>query len=107
MSKSTTDNLHLDLDTTAKERIKQPKLYRVLLVNDDFTPMDFVVLVLMKFFSMDSDAAVRIMLDVHNKGTGECGVYTRDIAETKMQQANSYAREHKHPLLCQIEQCTI
>ena len=106
MSKSTTEKPYLDLDTTT-EKVKQPNLYRVLLFNDDFTPMDFVVLVLVKFFSMDNESAVRIMLDIHNKGRGECGIYTRDIAETKMQQANSYAREHKHPLLCQIEQCTI
>lgn len=107
MSKSTTNSLHLNEGAATKDQLKQPHLYRVLLVNDDFTPMDFVVLILMKFFSRDSEAAVRIMLDVHNTGKGECGVYTRDIAETKMQQANSYSREHKHPLLCQIEQCTI
>ena len=90
-----------------QEQIEYPKRYRVLLMNDDFTPMDFVVTVLMQFFTMNEEKAVQVMLDVHNKGQGECGVYTKDIAETKMRQANNYAREHKHPLLCQIEQCTI
>lgn len=77
--------------------------YRVLLVNDDYTPMDFVVVVLQRFFAMTSHKAVNVMLDVHRHGSGICGIYTRDIAETKVAQVNKYARLNEHPLLCKME----
>ena len=87
----------------AKAVLKPPPPYKVVLVNDDFTPMDFVVLVLQQFFNMDSEDATRVMLQVHTKGKGVCGVFTRDVAETKVAQVNRCARSHGHPLLCQME----
>ncbi len=83
---------------------KRPPLYRVILLNDDFTPMDFVVEVLMRFFAMNEEKATQIMLHVHSRGVGVCGVFTRDIAETKVQQVNEYSRSHQHPLLCTMEE---
>lgn len=80
-----------------------PPMYRVVLLNDDYTPMDFVVEVLEKFFAMDREAATRVMLAVHNQGRAVCGIYTRDIAETRAMQVNQYARECQHPLLCEAE----
>lgn len=87
----------------AKPRLKRPPMYRVVLLNDDYTPMDFVVEVLMIFFGMDQEKATQVMLAVHTQGKGVCGVYTRDVAETKAAQVNQYARENKHPLLCEVE----
>ena len=84
-------------------RAKLPPLYKVLLLNDDFTPMDFVIEVLLKFFGMDREQATRIMLKVHNEGRGLCGVYPRDIAATKVEQVAAFAREHQHPLQCTLE----
>ena len=78
--------------------------YTVLLLNDDFTPMDFVVLVLQKFFSMDRERAMQIMLKVHVEGRGVCGVYPRDIAATKVELVAAFAREHQHPLACVMEE---
>lgn len=89
---------------TAKPKIKQPPLYKVMLLNDDYTPMDFVVKVLETFFYMGREKATQIMLHVHTQGMGVCGVFTRDIAETKVQQVNHYARDHQHPLLCTMEE---
>ncbi|GIX21401.1 MAG: ATP-dependent Clp protease adapter protein ClpS [Gammaproteobacteria bacterium] len=89
---------------TEKPRLKPPPLYKVVLLNDDYTPMDFVVEVLQVFFGMDRHKATQIMLQVHTRGRGVCGVYTRDIAETKVAQVNNYAREHQHPLLCIMEE---
>jgi ATP-dependent Clp protease adaptor protein ClpS len=86
-----------------KPKLKQPPLYKVIILNDDFTPMDFVVEVLQKFFGMDLGMATQIMLHVHTRGMGVCGVYTRDVAETKVHQVNNYARENQHPLLCTME----
>lgn len=86
-----------------KPKLQRPPMYQVVMLNDDYTPMDFVVMVLVSFFNIDSDAAVRIMLDVHQKGQGHCGVYTRDVAETKVAQVIDFARQHDHPLLCKIE----
>ena len=86
-----------------KPKLKQPPLYKVIILNDDFTPMDFVVEVLQKFFGMDREKATQIMLHVHTRGMGVCGVYTRDVAETKVHQVNDYARENQHPLLCTME----
>lgn len=84
--------------------VKEPKLFKVILLNDDFTPMEFVVEILRLFFNLDQEKATRVMLNVHTKGKGICGVYTRDIAETKVAQVNEYARECEHPLLCTMEE---
>ena len=102
---SSQDHSDQDLATLeAKPKIKKPPLYKVILLNDDFTPMDFVVDVLQRFFRMDQEKATQIMLHVHTRGKGVCGVFTRDVAETKVQQVNSYSREHQHPLLCALEE---
>ncbi len=87
----------------AKPRLKQPPLYRVVLLNDDFTPMEFVVEVLQTFFHMDRSKATQIMLHVHTRGKGLCGVFSRDIAETKVDLVTDFAREHRHPLMCTME----
>ena len=87
----------------AKPTLKVPPLYKVLLLNDDYTPMDFVVEVLESFFSMNREVATKIMLTVHTEGRAVCGLYPRDIAETKAMQVNQYARDCQHPLLCEIE----
>ena len=87
----------------AKPKLKRPPLYKVVLINDDYTPMDFVVHILEIFFSMDRETATRIMLEVHTKGKGICGIYTFEIAETKVSQVNSYSQENQHPLLCSME----
>jgi ATP-dependent Clp protease adaptor protein ClpS len=88
----------------AAPKAKVPPLFRVVLLNDDYTPMEFVVDVLERFFSMARHAATRVMLEVHTKGKGECGLYTYEIAETKVAQVTHYSREHQHPLLCTLEQ---
>lgn len=85
-------------------RVKPPPLYKVLLLNDDFTPMDFVVQVLQRFFSKSREQATQIMLKVHNEGVGVCGIYPRDVAETKVHQVIQYARRHQHPLQCTLEE---
>ena len=90
--------------TKTKTRTAKPPLYKVMLLNDDYTPMDFVVEVLQRFFRMDLEKATQVMLAVHYDGKGICGVYTADIAETKVDQVNRYARKHEHPLLCIMEQ---
>lgn len=87
----------------ARPALKPPAMYKVILLNDDYTPMDFVVEVLESFFAMDRERATRVMLAVHTEGSAVCGIYTRDIAETKAMQVNQYAREAQHPLLCEIE----
>ena len=87
----------------SKPKLKPPSMYNVVMHNDDFTPMEFVVEVLELFFSMDREAATRTMLTVHTAGKAICGTYTRDIAETKMYQVNQFAQQHQHPLLCEIE----
>ena len=86
-----------------KPKTKRPNLYRVLILNDDYTPMEFVVLVLEKFFQKDVEAATKIMLHVHHHGIGECGVFTYEIAETKVTQVMDFARKHQHPLQCVME----
>jgi ATP-dependent Clp protease adaptor protein ClpS len=88
----------------AKPRLKTPPLYRVVLLNDDYTPMEFVVQVLQTIFAMDRQNATRIMLEVHTKGKGVCGVYTYEIAETKVAQVSGLAEQHQHPLLCTMEE---
>lgn len=89
--------------TRTKVRTKKPSLYKVLLLNDDFTPMEFVVHVLERFFGKNREAATRIMLHVHQKGVGICGVYTFEVAETKVTQVMDFARTHQHPLQCTME----
>ena len=88
----------------ARPRLKKPPLYRVVLLNDDYTPMDFVVQILQKVFGMDRSTATRIMLQVHTRGKGVCGVYTYEIAETKVAQVTGLAQQHQHPLLCTMEE---
>ncbi len=89
--------------TRTRNKTKKPSLYKVLLLNDDYTPMEFVVYVLERFFSMDLDQATRVMLHVHQKGVGVCGVYTYEVAETKVTQVMDFAKEHQHPLQCTME----
>ena len=88
----------------AKPKLKKPPLYKVVLLNDDYTPMEFVVLVLETFFHMNREKATQVMLHVHTRGVGVCGVYTKDVAETKVQQVNEYSRSNQHPLLCSMEE---
>jgi ATP-dependent Clp protease adaptor protein ClpS len=88
----------------SRPRLKQPPLYRVILLNDDYTPMEFVVQVLQKVFGLDRNTATRIMLEVHTKGKGICGVYTYEIAETKVAQVTGLAQQYQHPLLCTMEE---
>jgi ATP-dependent Clp protease adaptor protein ClpS len=89
--------------TRTKPRTKRPNLYRVLLLNDDYTPMEFVVHVLERFFNKSREDATRIMLHVHQNGVGECGVFTYEVAETKVTQVMDFARKHQHPLQCVME----
>jgi len=89
--------------TKVRPKTKRPNLYRVLLLNDDYTPMEFVVHVLERFFNKGPDEATQIMLHVHNTGVGECGVYTYEVAETKVTQVMDFARKHQHPLQCVME----
>ncbi len=87
----------------AKPKLKKPRKFKVVLLNDDYTPMDFVVVVLERFFRKTRDQAVQIMLAVHNKGSGVCGVYAYEIAETKVQQVLGFSQENQHPLQCTME----
>ena len=108
MSKDSDDNFDDDGDhgvvvERSKPKLKRPPMYKVLLNNDDYTPMEFVVLVLEKFFNKDRAAATRIMLAVHHEGYGVCGVFSRDVGETKVAQVNDFARANEHPLLCTLE----
>jgi ATP-dependent Clp protease adaptor protein ClpS len=89
--------------TKTKPQTKRPNMYRVLILNDDYTPMEFVVHVLERFFGKDHEAATRIMLHVHHHGIGECGIYTYEVAETKVTQVMDFARKHQHPLQCVME----
>ena len=89
---------------SAKPVIKQPPLYKVILLNDDYTPMEFVVRILEHFFGMGLEKATQVMLHVHTRGRGVCGVYTHEIAETKVAQVNEFSRRHQHPLLCTLEE---
>jgi len=100
----TTESGHDVVVEVAKPKLKRPPMYRVVLMNDDFTPMDFVVEVLELFFGLDREKAIRIMLQVHTSGKGICGVYTFDIAETKVAQVMGYAQQYQHPLLCRMEE---
>ena len=96
-----------DLDIAVKEskpKLKRPPLYRVVLINDDYTPMEFVVEVLETVFGMDRGKATRVMLEVHTKGKGICGMYSFEIAETKVAQVTGFAQQQEHPLLCTMEE---
>ena len=84
-------------------KLKKPKLYRVILMNDDYTPMEFVVLILQRFFRKGHEEAVQIMLNVHTHGSGVCGVFTAEVAETKVRQVLTCARDNEHPLQCMME----
>lgn len=88
----------------AQPRLKQPPMYKVILLNDDYTPMDFVVTVLENFFTLSREKATQVMLHVHTRGMGVCGVFTRDIAETKVEQVNTFSRDNQHPLKCVMEE---
>lgn len=103
----TPDKLHEPLHgvvvAEARPEVERPPLYQVLLLNDDFTPMDFVIAVLETFFNMDRERATQVMLHVHTRGRGVCGVFTREVAETKVTQVNEFSRSHQHPLLCTLE----
>ncbi|MEY4589658.1 MAG: ATP-dependent Clp protease adapter ClpS [Pseudomonadota bacterium] len=101
-------NVPLDDDAglaveSQKPKLKRPPLYKVIMLNDDYTPMEFVVEVLEVFFGMDREKATSVMLAVHTQGRAVCGIYSRDVAETKAAQVNQCARDHEHPLLCEIE----
>ena len=86
-----------------KEKTEKPSLYRVLMLNDDYTPMEFVVYVLQNFFGFDKEKATQVMLAVHTKGKGVCGVFTREVAETKSMQINNFSQQNEHPLISEIE----
>jgi ATP-dependent Clp protease adaptor protein ClpS len=87
-----------------KPKLKKPKKYKVILLNDDYTPMEFVVQILTVFFGMNQELATKVMLTIHTKGKAVCGEYSYEIAETKVEQVNNYSREHQHPLLCVMEE---
>ena|SRR5512147_2099650 len=104
MSEEHTQQGHGLIVEEARPQTKRPPLYQVVLLNDDYTPMEFVVDVLEKFFRMDRTTATRVMLEVHTQGKGICGVFTYEIAETKVALVTSYARDHHHPLMCTLEE---
>lgn len=87
----------------ARPKLKRPPLYKVVLINDDYTPMDFVVHVLQAFFNMNHEQASHVMITVHTQGKGVCGIFSRDVAESKAAQVNQFSRDNEHPLLCEIE----
>ena len=97
------DDSNLGIATKTRAKTKKPNLYKVLLLNDDYTPMEFVVLVLKRFFQMDIDEATRVMLHVHQKGVGVCGTFSYEVAETKVTQVMDFARKNQHPLQCTLE----
>jgi ATP-dependent Clp protease adaptor protein ClpS len=97
------NDLKTGVVTKTRPKTKRPSLYKVLLLNDDYTPMEFVVYVLERFFNKQREEATRIMLHVHQKGVGICGVYTYEVAETKVTQVMNFARQHQHPLQCTME----
>ncbi len=99
---------HIDFDddiavAPSKPKLKKPRMYQVVLINDDYTPMEFVVEILETFFQHSRSKATQIMLNVHQHGKGVCGIYSRDVAETKVMQVNQFSRENQHPLLCEME----
>ena len=107
IDKNSTDWQHED-DTVVEEsrpKLKKPRMFQAVLLNDDYTPMEFVVELIEQFFYKSRENATQIMLKIHTEGKGVCGVYTEDVAETKAAVVNQYAMDHQHPLLCQIEPC--
>ena len=96
------DNQSLVFEET-QPQLKEPSMYKVLIINDDFTPMDFVIDVLVTFFRMDVEHATQVMMHVHTRGKGLCGIFTHEIAETKITQVNQFAKDNQHPLLCVME----
>lgn len=103
MSQQSDDDDTVLLEQT-RPKLKKPPLFKVVLINDDYTPMEFVVHILENIFNHDRDQATQIMLHVHKLGKGVCGIFTKDIAETKVIQVNNFARENKHPLMCEMEE---
>ena len=104
MSKENLINIDREKQLELKrQKTQPPPMYKVMLNNDDYTPMDFVVEILQKFFLMDIDKANQLMLTVHYHGKAVCGIYTAEIAETKVMQVNQYSRKHQHPLMCTLE----
>ena len=104
---STDNNINIDHEKqieAVKKKLAPPPMYKVLLNNDDYTPMDFVIEVLIRFFNLDLEKANQIMLTVHYRGRAVCGIYTAEIAETKVMQVTQYAKKHQHPLMCSMEQ---
>jgi ATP-dependent Clp protease adaptor protein ClpS len=97
------DEIETGVVTRTRPKTKKPSNYKVLMLNDDYTPMEFVVLVLQKFFTMDIEDATRVMLQVHQQGIAVCGVFTYEVAETKVSQVIDFARENQHPLQCTLE----
>ncbi|RMH94983.1 ATP-dependent Clp protease adapter ClpS [Lysobacter pythonis] len=97
------EHRHATVAEAVRPELARPPMYTVLLLNDDYTPMDFVVEVLVRFFAMGEEKATQVMLHVHTRGRGVCGVYTREVAESKMAQVNDFARLNQHPLLCTME----
>lgn len=97
------DSIELGIATKTRIQTKKPSMYRVLILNDDYTPMEFVVLILERFFHKSREQATRIMLHVHQKGVGVCGVFTYEVAETKVAQVMDLARRNEHPLQCTLE----
>ena len=107
IDKNSTDWQHED-DTVVEEsrpKLKKPRMFQAVLLNDDYTPMEFVVVLIEQFFYKSRENATQIMLKIHTEGKGVCGVYTEDVAETKAAVVNQYSMDHQHPLLCQIEPC--
>ncbi|RLA53241.1 MAG: ATP-dependent Clp protease adapter ClpS [Gammaproteobacteria bacterium] len=101
--KDETDGLTGAVVEEARPQLKRPSMFKVILLNDDYTPMEFVVEVLERFFALERELAVTVMLKVHTEGKGVCGVFSREVAETKAARVNQYARDNEHPLLCEIE----
>ena len=97
------DEIERGVVTRTRPKTKKPSNYKVLLLNDDYTPMEFVVHVLQRFFKMGIEDATRVMLHVHQRGVGVCGIFSYEVAETKVQQVIDYARENQHPLQCTLE----
>lgn len=98
-----TGNGQVGVATKTRTRTKKPSQYKVLMLNDDYTPMEFVVLVLKRYFRMDMEQATRVMLHVHQRGVGVCGIFPYEVAETKVNQVMDFARENQHPLQCTLE----
>lgn len=103
MSKDILNIEHEKLLDIQRQKTQPPPMYKVILNNDDYTPMDFVVEILTTYFSMDLEKANQVMLTIHYEGKAACGIYTAEIAETKVMQVNQYARKHQHPLMCSME----